>query len=112
MNESHLPRPRPVLDGLFALDCSPNVIMLFIVDQHLEAMPFGEAIDETLAVLVGSAWEVAGHADIERAVTPVGHHINPATHSLSKSRRGSPGQAPRGRATGRRPPLRPDPASG
>jgi hypothetical protein len=81
-----------MFDRLFALNCTSNVIVLFIVDQHLEAISFGEAINETLAVLVGSAWEVAGHADIKRTVAPIGHHINPAAHVANKSRRRWSGQ--------------------
>src|SRR4051812_28420402 len=91
VNQPDLPGARPMFDGLLALDCRADVIVMLIVDEQFEPVLFGETVDETLSVLVGALWQQARHPGVKDAVAPARHHIDPATrHPASKARRGCP----------------------
>ena len=72
-----LPRPRPMLHRLLALDRGGDLLVAFGVDQPLEPVALGEPLDRALAMLPGPARDVGGHAHIERPVPPVGHDVHP-----------------------------------
>jgi hypothetical protein len=69
-----------MFDCLFPLDCSSNVIVVLVVDKHLQAVPFREPVNETFSVLVSTARQIASNPDVKRAIAPVRHDINPAAH--------------------------------
>jgi hypothetical protein len=82
VNQSNLPRARPMLDCLFALDGGPDVVVPLVVDKHLQSVSFREAVNQTFAVLIGSGRQIARHAHVERAVPSVRHEVDPATHAF------------------------------
>ena len=53
--------------------------MAFRVDEAGQAVPLGEPFNQAFAVFPGPPRDVAGHAEIERAVGSVGHDVDPAT---------------------------------
>ena len=52
--------------------------MPFVPDEALQAVSPGEALAEPFAVFMDAAREVAGHANVERAIGPVRHDVDPA----------------------------------
>src|SRR2546421_12668277 len=68
-----------MFDRFFPLNGSANIIVRLVVNEHFKCVSLGEAVNQTLAMLIGSARQVARDADIKRAITPVRHHIDPAT---------------------------------
>ena len=93
-NLPDFPRARPVFDVVLALNGIADIVEPFEVDQPLQCISFGETCDESRAVFVDAANEIAGDADIQNAVRTIGQNVNPATLSCGNSaRRGWPGQA-------------------
>src|SRR5260370_30076711 len=83
-DEGNFPRPRPMLDVLFPLDRSADLVMTLGVDQPLQAVALSEALSHTLAILPNAPRKIAGDADIERPVRPGRDDVNPsALHSCS-----------------------------
>jgi hypothetical protein len=62
-----------------ALYCSPDIFMPFGINEPLKPILPREAVRHSLAMFPHSAVEAAGHADIERSVRSVCHHVNPPT---------------------------------
>jgi len=66
--------------------------MLLVIDEHLHAMLFGEAVGRSLAVFVNAADEIIRDADIERPSRAAGQDVHPvACHA--RPQHGLPGQA-------------------
>src|SRR4030095_6999539 len=59
-DEINLPLSRPMLDVLFSLDCGGSRVVVLIVNQHLNAIAFGEARHEALSMLKGSTDPLIG----------------------------------------------------
>jgi hypothetical protein len=77
VDEADLPGAGPVLHGRLALDRQADVVVPFVPDEAREAVLLGEAGDGAFAMLPGAAGEVARHAEVERAVAPVRHEVDP-----------------------------------
>jgi hypothetical protein len=67
-----------VLQILLALAGIPDILMGFEIDEPLQPLPFRETINQAVAVLPGTTGQIVGHADIQNAVWPVGHEVNPS----------------------------------
>src|SRR5258708_33869897 len=78
-DETDLPGTWPVLQIFLALDRGADVVVTLGEDEALQAVALGEAVGRALAVLPGAAREVAGDADIDRAVGAVRHNVDPST---------------------------------
>ena len=50
--------------------------MLLEVDESLDAIVFGEATNQPLAMLVNPSYEVVGYANIQRAVPMLGEYVD------------------------------------
>ena len=83
VDKPHFPRTRPMLHRLFLLDSSPNILKCFVSDELLQAVAFREAVNETFAMFVRAALNVARHADIEHAVASVSDDVNDTAHEGS-----------------------------
>lgn len=77
-NESNLPRARPMLHCLLALDRRANAVVRFVPDKALETIELCEASDAAFTVLEGAARKIVGDAEIERPVWPISLDVNPA----------------------------------
>ena len=85
-NKPRLPRTRPFLDVLLALNGGTNFIVSLEIDQVVKTVSLGEANDRTGAVLVGASYGVVGDADIERPGASAGEDVNaraPTAHAWS-----------------------------
>jgi hypothetical protein len=78
-NFPDLPRAGPVLDVVLALDRVADIVELLEINQPLQSVSFGESFDESRAVFVDAANEIARHADIQNAVRTIGQNVNPST---------------------------------
>jgi hypothetical protein len=67
-----------MLHVALALDRRCDVLVGFVPNQPRQRVSFGEALAETLAMLIGAASEVSGDAGVERAVRTVRHDVDPA----------------------------------
>jgi hypothetical protein len=91
VNQPHFPGSRPVLDVLFTLDCQPDVIELFVIDQPFQSVSFCEAVGDSIAMLEHTSRQIIRDAGIENAVAPIRHEINPAPRHVDiETRRGWP----------------------
>jgi hypothetical protein len=68
-----------MLDVLFALDRGQDIGVMFGVDEAFQPIPPGEALDEACSVLPRTLCEIAGHANIENAMSAIRHEIDPST---------------------------------
>ena len=80
MNESHLPGSRPMLDRLFALNGISNIVKALCINQSLQAVVSCKSVNKAVPMFVGSPRQVTCDADVQDAVAPIGHEINPAAH--------------------------------
>src|SRR5262245_42610486 len=95
MDEPDLPRPRPVLDCLLALDGIANVVKVLVVDEALQSIALREPFDDAFAMLERAARQIARDAGIKNAIASIGHEVEPAAfHAIIEARRGWPGQVP------------------
>jgi hypothetical protein len=94
MDRLHLPRPRPVLHVLLVLDRIADVVEEREPDEMLEPVALGEAFAEALPMLPGPARQVCRHADVQRAVRPVCHHVDPAAHDRQRRKTWMAGSSP------------------
>src|SRR5262249_32738891 len=76
-----LPLAWPVLDVFLALDCRLYRGMLLVIDQHLHAVPFGEAWCQSLAVFEDASDEVIGYADVKRSARSARQNVDPVAHT-------------------------------
>ena len=59
--QSNLPRSRPMLDVMFALNGALNILKSLEIDVFLETMSFCKAFDESGAVFKNSTNQIIGH---------------------------------------------------
>ena len=78
-DRSDLPRTWPVLDRVLALDRGADVLVVLEMNEPLQAIPLGEAIDGTRAMLEYPPDKIVGHPDIENAVGTIGQDVNIAS---------------------------------
>jgi hypothetical protein len=63
-----------MFDIVFALDSVADVVKFSEVNQPLQAVLLGEAIDESGAMLEDAANKINSHTDIEDAVRTIGQN--------------------------------------
>jgi hypothetical protein len=68
-----------MLDVVLALDGVADIVELFKIDQSLQPVPFGEAIDKSGTVFEHAADEIVRHADLQDAVRAIGQNVNVST---------------------------------
>src|ERR1035441_4220171 len=90
-NQIYLPLTRLVLDILLALDCAQCGVVTFVIDERLHLVFLGEAVDQSLAMLMDAANEIVGDADIECSVRTAGEDVDPKVHSKMMDCRVKPG---------------------
>ena len=73
-----------MLDRFFALNCRPNVVMAFEIDEAFERVPLCETVNQTFAVFMATPNEIARNAGVENTVTTIGHNVNETGHCDSK----------------------------
>ena len=83
VNETHLPRSRPMLDRFFALNCGSDVVMVFEIDEPFERVPLCETVHQTFAVFIATSHEIARNAGVENTVTTIGHDVDETGHDDS-----------------------------
>ena len=115
VDESDLPGPRPMLDIPLALLCGENIVVLFGVNEKLQAVLLCKSVCRALQMFPHSSSQIHRGPDVKRAVTTVRHNVDPSSHRRQDSRmtmrwqrrRGWPEQLrPRGsREGGSRKPL-------
>src|SRR5579859_2779620 len=75
-----LPRPRPLLQPLFAMDRVADVLERLGVNKPVHRVLPAERASDTFPVLKDASRYVARHPDVERAVRRRGHDVDPAAH--------------------------------
>ena len=68
-----------MLDVVFALDRSLNIIVALKVDQPLNTMPLRESCDQAIPMFIDSSDEVARDSNVQNAVWRTGQNVNIAT---------------------------------
>ena len=67
-----------MFDVFFALDRRPNIFMALGKDQSFQAISLGETIGHALPMFPNAARKIAGDADVQRAIRPIGDDVNPS----------------------------------
>jgi hypothetical protein len=84
-----------MFDRFLTLNRAANVVKGFCIDQSIQAVVLGKSLNKPLPMREGASRRVACAADVENAVAPIGHGINPAALDFQiKARRGWPGRSP------------------
>jgi len=73
-----------MLDRFFALNCRPDVVMVFEIDEAFERVPPCKTVNQTFAVSRATLNEIARNAGVENAVATIGHDVNETGHGDSK----------------------------
>ena len=68
-----------MLDIMLALDSIADVVKSFEIDQSLQSMLFGEAVDESRAMFEDAANKIVCHPDIKDAVGSIGQNVDVTT---------------------------------
>jgi hypothetical protein len=76
LNQRQLPEPRPVLEILFPLQGVANIVVKFAVRQTFESVPLRKPVGDALAMFPHASSQIAGDADIERALRFVRHDVH------------------------------------
>src|SRR5437773_10564963 len=71
-----------MLNGLLALNCEPDIVVMLAIDEHFKSVALAETFDQSLTVFEGAPGQVAGDAGIENAVAPIGDQIKPTARHL------------------------------
>ncbi len=71
-----------MFDVFFPLHRGNDTGMFLEVDQPLKAVGFGKTLDGSFAMFPDTSDQVGRHADIQRAIWPVGHDVDPAIHAV------------------------------
>jgi hypothetical protein len=79
IDQPRLPGARPALHILFALDCRRNLLVPFDIYQPAQSIAAGELAADARPMLVCASSDFVGDTDVQRAIRPVGHDVNPAT---------------------------------
>lgn len=85
LDQTDLPSSVPLLQSLLAHDCVFHGVMGLHVNQSVETMFLGEAIRAIIFVFPNPSRQIAGHPDIERAVTFVGENVDTGLFHLTVS---------------------------
>jgi hypothetical protein len=83
VNEPHFPGPRPMLDRFFALNCRPDIVMVFEIDESFERVLFCETVNQAFPVFIATPTEIARNTGVENTVTTIGHDVHEAAHDGS-----------------------------
>ena len=75
-DQSDLPRPIPLLDPFFPLDCSMNVSKHFVVHEQMNRIPFRETIDKVVFVSIDSICEITRYANVQRSISSTSKDIH------------------------------------
>src|SRR5437762_2639612 len=73
---THLPCPTPMLDVLFALNCTYDVVECLEVNQRFQTVALREAGDGTGAMFINPSDQVVRYTHVEDAVRFVGDEID------------------------------------
>ena len=76
MDEANLPSAFPFLDAGFALNGLFHRFVHLVVDELVNAIFFGEAVDEVLFVDRNAVMQAACYARVENAVWRAGHDVD------------------------------------
>jgi hypothetical protein len=76
LDQPNLPCPIPFLQSLLAPDGTLWVIKLLEANQPRDVVPFGETLDQLLAMLEDATDEIAGHANLQRAADLAREDVN------------------------------------
>ena len=95
MNEIDFPVPIPFLDLAFAQSTFDNGVVNFIPDQLVQAVHFGETIDDFLLMFPDALGKVVGETNVECAVEFVGEDVN-GGHELGPRLRGGRNRVAKG----------------
>ena len=68
-----------MLDVVLALNSIADVIRSFEIDQSLQSMLLGEAVDESRPMFEDAANKIVCHPDIKDAVGSIGQNVDLAT---------------------------------
>jgi hypothetical protein len=73
-----------MFDVVFALNGIANIVKRFEVNEHFQALAFGEAIDETRTMLEHPTDQIARNSNVQNAVRPIGQNVDvPTCHADS-----------------------------
>src|SRR5579872_101606 len=75
-NQPHLPSSRPMLHILFALDRRADIVVNLKIDELFQSVSFGEPLNCGFPMLSNTSNKIAGPADVERAIRPIGENVN------------------------------------
>jgi hypothetical protein len=68
-----------MLDVVLAPDGIADVVEPFEIDQSLQSIPLGEAVDESRAMLKHPTDQIVRHPDVQNAIRTIGRNINLST---------------------------------
>ena len=68
-----------MLDIMLALNGITDVLEPFEIDQSVQSIPFGEAIDKSRTMLEHAADKIACRANIQDTVGTIGQNVNVTT---------------------------------
>jgi len=74
-NQLNLPSAPPFLHGLFSGDGFCDVGEYLNVDECRNGIAFGKSVSDSVAVFQNTSGEVAGHANVQRAVSSTGQNV-------------------------------------
>ena len=74
--ELDLPVALPVLQLFLALYRRAYFNNMFVPNQIMQLMPGGETRHSICFVLVNASDQVIGNADVQGAISPIGHHVH------------------------------------
>jgi hypothetical protein len=72
-----------MLDVHLALFRGENIVVLLGIHEALQAAPLCETIRHALPILLHLPGKIHCSADVQRAVTPVRHDVDPSAHGAS-----------------------------
>jgi hypothetical protein len=76
LDQFYFPRAIPSLKTFLPADCCFNIGMLFEIDEAMDAIVFCKSRDQAVPMLVHSAHQVVGHADVECPTNFAGKNVN------------------------------------
>jgi hypothetical protein len=68
-----------MFDVVLALDCLPDFVETFKIDEALQSMALCKAINEPRPMFEHSTDKIIGHANVQGAVESIGQNVNIAT---------------------------------
>jgi len=75
-NQAHFPRARPMLDVVLTLNCQPDVVVLFEIDEAFDGVTFYvNPWNEPIAVLVDALKRDRLSPDVKDAIWRTGHEV-------------------------------------